>query len=169
MSLFTKNNIKNLLIILLLITNLTTITTIILHGHKMKTERHFRPPPPPPPPNGHFTNFLSKELNLSTEQEEDFKDYRKEFMQESKMVMDEMKIYRDKINDELKKENPSKVILDSAATEIGGFHEKLKILSFDMILKMKKTCNKEQKEKLIEVFIDMQPKHQCKSKHRKKR
>lgn len=172
MAIFTKNNIKNSLIILLLITNITTITTILVHGHRqhnrmrengfMENSNHRLSP------DRDFNLFMESELGLNAEQKDDFKIFRHEFMEQSREVMEGMRDYRIQINEELKKENPNMEILNLAAEEIGNNHKQLKILSFEMLFKMKKVCTEEQQEKLVEVFIEMQPKPFCKPKHQNK-
>jgi len=173
MGILTKNNIKNLVIILLLITNITTITTILVHGHRhheRMRENSFTENPNHRhnTPNKRFDPFMQSELGLSAEQKDDFVIFRNDFMKQSRQIMDGMKDYRIQINEELKKENPDMEILNSAADEIGRKHKQLKILSFEMLFKMKKVCTAEQQDKLVEIFIDMQPKPFCKPNQKKK-
>ncbi len=172
MAIFAKNNIKNLLIILLLITNITTITTILVHGHRqherMRDGGFLENPNHRTSPNRNFDPFMESELGLNAEQKDDFKILRHEFMEQSREVMEGMRDSRIQINEELKKENPDMETLNLAAEEIGNKHKKLKLLSFEMLFKMKKVCTEEQQEKLVEVFIEMQPKPFCKPKHQNK-
>ncbi len=172
MAILTKNNLKNLAIVILLITNVSTISTIFVHEYRVKHHfKHGHGHPPLPPDSHrheeHFSRFLVKELDLTSEQEEKIHIYQNEFRQKSRALMEQMNEYRIVINNELKKQNPNKDTLNKGAEAIGKHHEKIKILSFEMLINMKKVCNDEQQKKLVEIFVEMQPKH--KDRRRKKR
>lgn len=111
-------------------------------------------------PSEQRTRFFREQLNLNFEQVNTFRELNRSFNQAAWEITHQLEDLRANMVRELGKENPSEKILDSISKQIGELHTKLKKETIDYYLKMKAECNKEQQEKLNEIFISMLKKNE---------
>ena len=153
MRFFTKNKILIFLIVILFVSNLTTIIALVIH----KREFHRLPNDTQTinSPVANTGSLFRDKLNLSIEQNDIFRNLRRNYNRSARTLSYEMQYERVKMINELSKSNPDTMALNAIANDIGTMHSQLKRLTFKYFLDMKKECNKEQKEKLTEIFEDL--------------
>lgn len=118
----------------------------------------------PGPGAGHEACIDWKKLDLSEEQEEKLKalhEARKE-MRESHV--NQVKEVRDKIREELLKEEPDRAALDKHAEELGTLHTTMSKKRFDHLFELKKILTPEQ----FTTLLSKPGRHECRHKMRGK-
>lgn len=101
------------------------------------------------------TRFFREQLNLRREQMDTFRELNRTFNRNAWQINHDLEALRIEMVNEMGKENPIQSRLDSIATQIGEFHTKLKKETIAYYLAMSKECNKEQREKLNEIFMSV--------------
>ncbi len=157
-----KSNNKILIwvIIILAVTNISTVGTIIYHNYfQQATDCNEETTNKIDVPDTRLGRFFREELNLSNEQHQQFRTFRRNFHYKANNITQKMQILRNDMLTELKKENSDTVYLHKLAKEIGNLHTELKHLTFEYYLDMKNVCNDDQKEKLYQIFNSMMNKN----------
>jgi len=152
MDIFMKNKLTTLLIVLLLLLNFFTIGTIWF-GHFNKPDK--RPPAPGPGKSDNGFHFMAREMELSEEQKQYFKEIRKEHFKKTRILNDNMRDIKRKISEELFKNVVDTVKVNSLLAEFGETQEAFEREIFDHFLTLKKACNSDQKEKLRELMHEI--------------
>lgn len=146
-----SNKSSNWIIILLVLLNLALLTFIIIQNknsiatskiQEIKKER--------------VRQFIHKELNLSTEQQELFEESGHiyfEKMKNNKMKMTEIK--KEIINEMFKKNGPDKEKVDVLMQELSDKHKEIEESQFDHFNELKEICTPEQEQKLHEILNEM--------------
>jgi len=106
-------------------------------------------------PTEQRTRFFREQLNLRADQMEVFRNLNRDFNRKGNIINSELKTLRITMVEELGKENPDSIRLNSIANEIGKLHTELKQATIDYYLKMKENCDEEQQIKLNEIFISI--------------
>lgn len=132
-----------LAIVVLFILNVFTLGYVLL-GHKDK-----RPPMEQPGPQGR----VEDRLKLTTEQQAQFNDLKKEHRKQMDVLQSTSKELHDKYFDLLKTDSPNISARDSLLTILSKNQSEMDRVTFDHFLKLRKLCDTEQK-KLFDTFID---------------
>ncbi len=153
MKFLSKNKILIFLVVILFVSNLTTIVALIIH----KREFHSISQDSISNKQTVMNNgrLFRENLNLSIEQNDVFRELRREYNRSARALSFKMQDKRIAMVNELSKSNPDTIVLNSIANEIGEMHSHLKKLTINYFLDMKRECNTEQKDKLAEIFINL--------------
>lgn len=160
-----NKNILIWIIVILAVLNISTIGTIVYRryfsensfrnnsfrnniNHKNKFDENKIP-------DRHLGRFFRDELDLSREQHEQFRYFRRKYHRQAYIIKSEMQSKRNDIMRELSKEVSDTLCLQNIADEIGGLHIEIKHLTFKYYLEMKSICDDKQKEKLFKIFNKM--------------
>jgi Spy/CpxP family protein refolding chaperone len=114
----------------------------------------------PPPQRGFFKQLIINDLNLNSEQINDFDYYQQDFIRQSHIFFDSIRNYNQIINQELTKEMPDTQIINIYADKIGKTHKNLKINFVNYYMNIKNILSPEQQKKLPEVFDKFRQQHQ---------
>lgn len=101
------------------------------------------------------TRFFREMLNLTPDQVVAFRELNREFNRNGHQIDGRLEQLRLEMVAELGQINPNEERLNSISAEIGALHTKLKTVTIGYYLEMKSLCNKEQQQKLNEVFMGM--------------
>ena len=153
MNYFKKNKILIWIIIILLATNIATITTIIYHSYT--DDYNTYKPEKIRIPDYKLGRFIRDELDLTKEQHEQFRSFRKDFHVEASKIAKQLKTKRSEMLNDLSVENSDTIRLHEIADEIGLLHRELKHLTFEYYLNLKNICNEQQRADLYKVFKTM--------------
>lgn len=129
------------LIILLLIANTVTIAVFWLKGRQNAIQF-----------NGGPAQFIIKELNLSTSQQEQYLALVREHQNGSKPIKDEIRTAKENFFDLLKKPNVSNTETQTAAKKVSELTEKLDLFTFNHFASLRAICNEKQKQKFDEII-----------------
>jgi len=99
--------------------------------------------------------YFRKELDLSDEQFDDFKEINRTYSFKAHDISKELNEARHSLINEISKSNPSSELIDSIAKEIGNLHYRLKLLTADHFIELKTICNEEQQIALQKLFVRM--------------
>lgn len=150
MELITRNKIIIGVAILLIALNMALIGTIgyrFLREPKPLVEEPFNPK--------RAKEFVAKQLKLTSEQQDQFEQLRKEHMHVSKTIRKEIRQIHMQVADELGSSEPSKQILDSLSKRIGYLHERQQEITIDHFIKLREVCSPEQQVHLKKMLIRM--------------
>lgn len=149
-----KFNIKTILLILVILllgSNLAVVMNYTLHRHheakaaQKKIEL----------PDRQFGRFFNDELNLDSDQQEKFREFRRHYNRSANQVLNEMQTIRSKMANTLNVVHPDRKELDRLADQLGQKHCELKKLTFDYYENMQKVLNEDQQQKMVTIFQAM--------------
>ncbi len=109
-----------------------------------------------PPKNFGLYKRLVKDLDLSPEQQQQFKAIFTDFKQNSRQLRDSIRFYRQMFSAELAKSEPDTAKMIFAAEKLGYFHTQIKLNFVNYFNKLQKILNQEQKEKLARIFAEIE-------------
>jgi Spy/CpxP family protein refolding chaperone len=150
MELITRNKIIIGVAILLIAMNMALIGTIgfrFLREPKPPVEEPFNPKK--------AKEFVAKQLNLTSAQQDRFEQLRKEHMQSSKILRKEIRQTYGQVADELGSSEPREHVLDSLTKQIGSLHERQQEITIDHFMKLREVCSPEQHAHLKKMLIRM--------------
>ena len=133
-------------LIFLLVLNISALGTILFLTYRPHHEFM------PPGPYGPMGKIIEKELNLDPRQREEFRELRREFFNETKPVLDSLKVKRDDIFKGMSDETPDTAKLYRTADEFGHLHGLLKRMAINHFMKVKAKCTPEQRKHLSELY-----------------
>ncbi|MCF8297231.1 MAG: hypothetical protein K9J13_06785 [Saprospiraceae bacterium] len=118
--------------------------------------------------------FIQEELNLTDEQLSQFDKMRKTHMEKSKKTRDIIIEKHNILYDEITKENPDSLIVNSMLEDIGKLHVELYTNNIKHYKDLRKICQGEQIENLNEFYKDIMfhnknHHQQCKAQRQSKR
>ncbi len=145
------NKILWFVVALLLILNLATIGTIIYHN-KQHTDDELTIVLDANQQNPLTGRFLRQELGFDDEQMAVFRKANREFHQIANNLIYEMDSLKVEMFEELNKEAPDTVKLQTLSKHIGMHHVELKDITNQYYLKLKSVCDQGQCEQLQEAF-----------------
>lgn len=168
MELRTKFRILSWAMILLVLLNVTVLTTaIITHKKNPKDfpiENNGNCNPMgfgnPEPNSGHFRDIMINELQLSEKQIAQIDNYRSDFLHNSHVYFDSLRIFSDEIDEELKKKFPDNEMIILKAEKIGEIHTKLKINFVNYYQEIHSILDENQQEKFHRVMLDFKKQKQ---------
>ncbi|MBT7827569.1 MAG: hypothetical protein HN600_13330 [Bacteroidetes bacterium] len=94
----------------------------------------------------HFENFMYNELDLSESQKDSFIKIKHDFVKQTRSITHEMRANQNRIFKELKKDAPDQELIDNYTQVMADDFIRLKRLSNQHFLKIKKVLNKEQED-----------------------
>ncbi|MFZ1305627.1 MAG: periplasmic heavy metal sensor [Ferruginibacter sp.] len=149
MSNATNNRWLTIITLLLLTAN---IVTLALLWTKRKPDREHFNPPPPQQPGGQAFEFLSRELQLDSAQQETYKKLRDEHRSQVRPFQDSIGKAKDSFFDLLKQENVSDSLVEIFSKKIGNLEQQRDIFTFRHFQKLRAIGNKEQKIKFDSII-----------------
>ena len=99
--------------------------------------------------------LLIRELHLTQEQQERFRQFHRAFNRSANDLLIQMGTTRSAMAKELKASNPNKEALDTLAHDLGEKHKELKLLTFQYYFQMKEILDSEQQKLFIDVFSNI--------------
>ena len=99
--------------------------------------------------------LLIRELNLTQEQQEHFRQFHRIFNRTANDLLMQMGTTRSAMADELKASKPNNETLDTLAYDLGEKHKQLKLLTFQYYFQMKEILDSEQQKLFVDVFGDI--------------
>ncbi len=95
---------------------------------------------------------IVRELDLTEEQYTRFVAEHQKFLAKVRPLIADLHLYREKIDQELAKPNPSMAKIRRYSRRIGKIHEKLSIVQSEYYIALAKLCTPEQRQKLYEIY-----------------
>ena len=131
---------------LLITANIVTLT--LLWINRSGNDHH----PPGPPHNNNLFEYLSKELNLTKEQQDAYRSLRDEHQQGTRALQDSIRNAKDALFVLLKQDNISEEAITSQSNKAAGFQAQLDNFTFHHFQKVRAICNAEQKKKFDDII-----------------
>ena len=101
------------------------------------------------------TKFFREQLNLSTEQVDQFRELNRNYNRTAREITLQLESLRAEMVEEMGKPDAERQRLEEISKEIGKLHTKLKNITIDYYMGMKTVADEQQKEKLNEIFRSM--------------
>ena len=143
------------MIVILAATNLSTIGAFYYHRMTEIRNAGAQPTAGNNIPGDQRTRFFRGELNLDTDQLDQFREINRTFNRTAREIEMKMAQLREELIDELGRQNSDSIRLNQLAAEIGENHKKLKEVTITFYLSMKKICTADQQAKLHLIFQSM--------------
>ncbi len=150
MNFLTRNKLITGAAILLIALNLALLVTIGLRSIKLWETG---PAVEPSPRKAH--EMVTKQLNLTPEQQEQFGQLRKEHFENTLQVRDEILRVHNAIAEELGEEEPNKMKLDSLTQRIGQLRILQQQGTIDHFMKLREVCSPDQRVHLKRMLRRM--------------
>jgi Spy/CpxP family protein refolding chaperone len=109
--------------------------------------------------------FFREKLSLDAEQVVQFRDINREYNRTTHQIACDLEQLRLNLVEQMGKAEPDTAGLSAICREIGNQHEQLKKLTVDYYLKMKSSCNDDQRLKLNSIFREMVQKEDTTAMH----
>lgn len=148
MSNLKKIRILTWTVILLLIINMAAMGTMFYHAFIHNSDSIGKG-------RGIGGNFIEKELKMTTLQCNQFRRLRKDFFNRTNSYSGKQHSLREKMVQELSKNNPDSNILNNIADSMGEMQKIMKRETFRHFMKLKMICTPDQKEKLNKLFKEI--------------
>ncbi len=139
------------LIIFLLGTNIALIVSFQLH----KRNEIVNNKPNIEVPDNQIGKFLYNELNLDSNQQDMFREYRRKYNCSANKAISEMNSIRNNMALELNSVKPDRKKLNNLSYKLGEKHKELKGYTFDYYFNMQRVLNKDQQKKMVDIFQAM--------------
>ncbi len=151
----TKNTYRILIwvIVILAATNLSM--GISFWYHKQQDKKATEEQQQVEMPSEQRTRFFREQLNLQPDQVESFRELNRSYNRSARRISDQLTQLRIEMVEEMGEAEADTKKLHTISAEIGEMHKTLKDLTVDYYLDMKEVCNKNQQEKLKEIFLSM--------------
>ncbi len=148
-----------LIAIILTIINLAAVTTVMVNYrkyHNHDSERPFQMERGDDSMvNAPGPAYLIRELGFNDEQQQAFRESRRKFRDEAMPLFNEIRQLNADLIDEIVKDKPDTLKLDSLSKNIGRINARVKQLSIRHLLEVKSTATPEQKEKLVFFYREL--------------
>lgn len=145
MSTLLKNKILTGLVILLLIANVATIVVFWTGMKKMHPARPFQQP----------SEFIIKELSFNASQQQQYVDLVKAHREQTRIIQDQVRAYKDSFFDLLSHENINDSIKNNFAEKTAALNHQLDLITFDHFKAVRKIGNPEQQIKFDLIIKDV--------------
>lgn len=144
-----KQRIINWLSIFLLVINISAFTTILVLNNKSSSQEETAA--------NYFKSdaFLKEELNLSDKQFAEIERMDYQVFRSYQIILDIQCETNFSLLEELSKDEPDLIKMDSIATKIGKHHASLKRQTIKHFLNLRKICNEEQTVLLNQLIKNM--------------
>jgi len=113
-------------------------------------------------PMGRFEHHIQNQLNLDSQQFEQFQRMHRLNRNDIKTIAQTLEEKRSQMMLELSREEPDTAKLNTLANEIGALHTRLKLSTINYFMEMKQLCRPNQREKLNELIRKMESTHRQK-------
>lgn len=143
------------IIVILVATNLSTIGSFYYHRMTEAKTPETKQADQNAIPGEQRTRFFRDQLNLNTEQIDQFREINRTFNRTARNIETNLAQLREDMIRELGTQNPDNARLNQMASEVGNNHSQLKQVTTTFYLDMKKICTAEQQAKLHEIFQSM--------------
>ncbi len=141
--------------VILFAMNLATIGSLFYHTRKQQNISASSGNREAVAPDEQGTRFFRDQLDLDPDQVLCFREANRGYNRNTHQVARELDMLRIHLIDEMTKEHPDTMRIDSLSGEIGNCHTALKRLTAAYYLEMRNYCTPEQKNKLDEIFLKM--------------
>ena len=145
-------------IIILAIMNISTLLTIIINRNQTvqtETVNATEQVQSESASLGYSGRYFRDQLNLSRIQMDRFTEFNPVFRQQAREVNIELTKKRDRILTEMAAQNSDLIKLDMLSDSIGYLHAHLKKLTYRYYMDIKNICDKQQQQKLEQLFGEM--------------
>ncbi len=149
MSNFTNNRWLTVITLLLLTANIVTLALLWTNKSNSATGMKHRPPP-----GGQVFEFLSKELNLNTEQKKAYRKLRDEHRAGVRPLHDSIRTAKDNFFALLQKENSADSLIQEYSKKTGELEQRLDVFTFQHFQQLRKICNAEQQQIFDNIIQD---------------
>jgi len=150
MNYFKNTTSINWLIIILIIINLGLLTFLIIQYNSNKEilkSQEIR--------QQHVAKFMHNQLNLSTEQQNLFKESGHSYFEAMRNISKDAKNTKKELYKEIFKKEPNPEKIEALIELLGKKHSELEKAQFEHFYELKKVCNPEQEEQLEEIMNEM--------------
>lgn len=152
-----SNNTNNrwLTIVTLLLLTANIVTLALLWTNKKADKEHFDPQQAPPQQlgsGGQVFEFITRELQLDSAQQETYKKLRDDHQLQIKPLQDSIGRSKDNFFDLLKQENISDSLVETFSKKIGNLELQRDIITFRHFQKLRAICSEEQKVKFDSII-----------------
>jgi len=153
MNYFLKYRFAIWAVIILSVIVLSSVSTVLFFRLNTRSDKSFKDQESKR--HAQISQFFKSELKLTPEQEKIFKDNRRQFFENSKVLFDSLEKERIQMIEEFSKPSPDSVTLYNIADQIGELHALLKYETIRNLLKLQAICTPEQIQKLTTVYKDL--------------
>lgn len=143
------------LVLLLLATNTGTLISLVSHLKQKPATELSANPQGKQIPEIQRTSYFADKLGLDMDQQDQFRELNQGFNRQANRIKADMDFSRQELINELGKSEPDELILSNLAKDVGILHTELKMITIDFFLGIKKICNPEQSEELLELFQNL--------------
>jgi protein CpxP len=150
MSVFTNNRLLSLITLLLLTANIVTLGYLWTHRSAVVKE-----PIPQQPPGGPVFEFLTKELQLDSLQQQAYKVLRDEHQSGQRPLQDSIRKAKDALFELLKMQNPPDVLVQAQSAKAAAAEQQLDLFTFKHFQKLRAICTAAQQKKFDEIIQDI--------------
>ena len=150
MSVFSNNRLFPVITLLLLTANIVTLGYLWTHRSTVIKE-----PIPQRPPAGPAFEFLTKELQLDSAQQQAYKVLRDEHQAGQQPLQDSIRKAKDALFELLKMQNPTEALVQAQATKAAAAEQQLDLFTFKHFQKLRSICTAAQQKKFDEIIQDV--------------
>ena len=143
------------IIVILLATNISMAFSFLYHKMQDKKMEEQTEESSIEVPAERRTRFFREQLDLRFDQMDTFRELNRNFNQNAWQINHNLEALRVEMVEEMGKENPDQLRLNSISTQIGELHTKLKKETIAYYLAMKDECDEHQRKKLNEIFMSV--------------
>ena len=148
-------NSKTILILLVVFLLGTNITMIVSYRNHLKNESVEPTKPAITVPDRQLGKFFNTELNLSADQQNQFRNARRQYNRQANFVLNEMQLIRNRMGKALDSTNPDRPEFERLAQELAQKHVALKDITFDYYIQLQSFLDADQQEKMKAIFQAM--------------
>jgi len=146
------------IIVILALMNIATIVTVIYNRNKANSEvtvESARQSQSPVLPMKYSGRYFRDQLGFNNDQMSRFVEFNPAFRENVKNINIELDLLRDQMLSEMAAEKCDSIKLGLLSDSIGYLHANLKKVTYEYYLDIKNICDKQQQEKLKELFSGM--------------
>ncbi len=147
MDILAKQKVTNILIIILVVINIGCLSFIWFR------EANHPKLPPPHPDRQNVNRFLDKELDLNTDQEKKFDEFRKEHFETTRKFEDKIGVYKKEILSESFNQKPDMQKINALTDSLSSAQKGYEMFLSEHFQKLASVCTPEQREKLKGIFL----------------
>lgn len=152
----TKYRLLIWLVFILFAMNLSTIASLVYHTRQTKKQTTTQQASDQSVVKAEQgARFFREQLNLNPAQTNRFREINREYNHTAHNIANDLEQLRLIMVEAMGKTESDTVRLNTICREIGHQHEQLKKLTVDYYLKMKSSCNEDQRIKLNNIFKEM--------------
>ena len=149
MSVFTNNRLLPVITLLLLTANIVTLGYLWTHNSATIKK------PPLNSPVGPVFEFLTKELQLDSAQQQAYKILREEHQAGQRPLQDSIRKEKDALFELLKMQSPPDVLVQTQAAKAAAAEQQLDLFTFKHFQKLRAICTLTQQKKFDEIIQDV--------------